>query len=566
MKRKLLITLLSVVLVFSAFAGCGSKDVAEVPEVELPHYDQMTKDKEYNKNLFYNNDLIVKAADPSVIYVTDGAEAGYFYMYATSDEIGASGYQSWRSKDLVNWECMGVAFVPDRNSWAKQNYWAPEVIYYKANASETGKYYMFYNAWNVNKDYLHCAGLAVSDNPYGPFVQFTGKSGDRDVKISDAYLDTSLFPAGSAVRNAPVIDMSPFVDTDGKIYLYFTLDIQRGAENSSIWGMRLTDMFTPDYSSVKQITEFGKTTVGGETNIAETNRTNEAPFMIKNNGKYYMTYSISQYFNPAYSAAQAISNDPLQNFEKVSFDKGGKFLTYQGNNGEENYDHMSGTGHHSFARVGDEIFAIYHAFVDRAGTIAEGRSIAADRISFVSNGEQEIIYANGPSYSLQALPTAVSGYKNLIKDATVTATNVVDGFGTEFLKDGMYKNHNYDFIKEFKASGDTVITIKFSKEVNVSAIMVYNSFDIETAFTKVNKISMPTKIDGNSVLAIINDLKFDAEKHIFVDKNDADFKLMRPGGASIAEFNAVKTNEIAITMNSKTPICISDIVVLGKEA
>ena len=48
----------------------------------------------------YQNDLTEKGADPSAIYVTEGEEQGYYYLYSTSDPIGATGYLCYRSKNL----------------------------------------------------------------------------------------------------------------------------------------------------------------------------------------------------------------------------------------------------------------------------------------------------------------------------------------------------------------------------------------------------------------------------------------------------------------------------------
>lgn len=77
----------------------------------------------YNSSLFYVNTLEFQIADPSVIYVTEGEDAGYFYAYGTSDEIGCHGIQAWRSKDLSHWECTGIAFLPDYSvAWAVNNY------------------------------------------------------------------------------------------------------------------------------------------------------------------------------------------------------------------------------------------------------------------------------------------------------------------------------------------------------------------------------------------------------------------------------------------------------------
>lgn len=537
-------------------------------ETKLSYYDQLTEGQDYNRSLFYRNDLVVKAADPSVIYINEGEEKGYFYMYATSDEIGASGYQSWRSKDLVNWECKGVAYTPDRNGWGIQNFWAPECIYYKAEGETTGKYYLFYNAWNdYHPNKYHAIGLAVSETPYGPFVQYTGKNTDgRNLTIRDPFIDAELFPEGSEVKGKPFIDVSPFVDSDGTIYLYFTLDIQGGAASSSIWGMQMKDMYTPIYSSVKQLTRFGFTKVEGGEGITEDDRrrTNEAPFMYKKGDKYYLTYSTSQYFVADYSVGQAVATTPLGDFEKVKAADGGHFLTYNGAPGSDefNYDHMSGTGHHSFVPVGDELFVVYHAFIDRwYGTNGQGRSIAADRVSFINNGTQDILYVNGPSYSLQPLPAAVSGYKNMAPQAEITATNVKDVGSEAYLKDGIYKNHDFSYIKEFRANGTTTITLTFPKAFNARAVMVYNAFNVAESFNTVKSI----KLYKDKSFGSIYDLGFDP-LYKYVNPNDKDDQIMRAGGSAIAEFNDFLTDKVVIEIEKDGTLAISDIVILGKEA
>jgi hypothetical protein len=64
-------------------------------------------------DMFDVNELSTLTADPSVIYITEGEDAGYFYMYPTSDELGGSGYLAYKSKDMVEWTRVGVALQPE---------------------------------------------------------------------------------------------------------------------------------------------------------------------------------------------------------------------------------------------------------------------------------------------------------------------------------------------------------------------------------------------------------------------------------------------------------------------
>lgn len=90
---------------------------------------------------------------------------GMYYLYGTTDkncwsEIG-TGFDSYRSSDLENWEGPFEAFRKTDDFWADRHFWAPEVYYYK------GKFYMFASFKSADK----CRGtqVLVSDTPDGKF-------------------------------------------------------------------------------------------------------------------------------------------------------------------------------------------------------------------------------------------------------------------------------------------------------------------------------------------------------------------------------------------------------------
>ena len=118
-KNKIVSILLSVGLISGLAAACTGNANAKETVLNSNNYDaEMLSKVEsvstgYNSNLFYVNTLEFQVADPSVIYVSEGSEKGYFYAYGTSDEIGCHGFQAWRSKDLSHWECTGIAYMPD---------------------------------------------------------------------------------------------------------------------------------------------------------------------------------------------------------------------------------------------------------------------------------------------------------------------------------------------------------------------------------------------------------------------------------------------------------------------
>lgn len=573
----------------SVAACTNPSDSAGESEVSLAYYDQLQEGQDYNHNLYYQNDMLFDAADISVLYIDEGEESGYFYAYGTSDSIGTYGFLAWRSKDLVNWQSMGVAFEPQSGTWGTRLYWAPEVIY------NDGKYYMYYTAANnlaFTATGSENIGLAISDSPAGPFVQWTGTTQDgRTVGMNDVFLDLTQFSDHKDWKTADrrAIDASPFLDDDGKLYLYFAA--VGGGENS-VWGLEMKDWFSPDYSTLKYLAKPGYYTPGGQPMPAEItgNSVNEGPFMVKHDGKYYLTYNPNGYRFADYAVNQAISDEPLGDFVKVDAEKGGRVICYKGTSSEEyNYDYVAGTGHGSMVNVNGDLLYFYHAYKNRETLslnegasldAVKGRGLCVDRVFFVDNGEQEVLYANGPTYSLQPLPEVLSGYSNVAQTATVTATNVKSGSSTAYLNDYLFKSHDLDFIKEFEADGqETTITLKWQAPQAIRTVMVYNAFNYLNSFDAVDSIKIKTSVEQNGVTvfdgyATISDLGFDMERHAWVDANDATEGQMRPGGASIAEFDELVTDEIIITVKGGKRdaegvvqnLMIGDIVVLGKPA
>ena len=575
MKKKLFALLVSLIAVMFVFTGCGDKELNM--KLSFVYYGpdepvgaglvDSVSERDYNHSLFYRNELTSHGADPSAIYVTEGDEKGYFYMYATSDEIGVSGYQCWRSKDLVNWECRGVAFVPDRNCWALTNYWAPEVIYDEDDKT----YYMYYNADNLSNGGVKCMGLATSKTPYGPFVQYTNP--DKGITLTTPLFDFTKMADddpltekdGNRKRAMKVIDACPFKDDDGQKYMYFCHDLGDGGDcngysQSSIYVIKMTDWYTPDYTQVRKLTHPNKITT--ENVIMDTSPTsallegdvNEGPYMYKYNGKYYLTYSANNYEQKAYSVRVAVSDKPMGPFTKLTREEGGWLLS-----AESHWDHASGSGHHSFAQAGDELFIIYHAHVDRL--IGSGqRAIAGDRVLFTKNAAGlDVPYANGPTYSLQPLAAEVSGYKNIAGKATVTATNTAEGSDVALLTDGLVKYHDY-LVEEYRANaGKSVITLTFDDYVPTRAVMIFNSYNFNDAIGRISNIEFEYKAPGAYGIAHTGPLLFDWTSYCTMSNT------MRPGGSFTVEYAEMLTKSIKITINNgDAPFALSDIVVLGK--
>ncbi len=111
-----------------------------------------------NKNMIKREDIQIR--DPYIL-----VHDGMYYLYGTTDKNcwsdSGTGFDSYRSKDLENWEGPFEAFRPDTDFWGDRNFWAPEVYYYK------DKFYMFASFKNATAH--RGTQVLVSDTPDGKF-------------------------------------------------------------------------------------------------------------------------------------------------------------------------------------------------------------------------------------------------------------------------------------------------------------------------------------------------------------------------------------------------------------
>lgn len=539
-------------------------------------------------NYFYNDERIYYIADPDVIYVDekdDPVNGGYFYMYGSSNVMSGSLYTgnydasyytfpAYRSKTLNDWELCGalrgMSFAVYPDDWiesnANEHYTvAPEVI---RNPSD-GLYYMYFSGASKigNSQTEYCSeenrlarcyiGLAVSSSPCGPFTLV------NNVQNADGKLITRKTPLINFQKhfglkfNWSVIDVSPFLDDDGTLYLYFNKHIDTGAMYPSgyfVWGIRMKDWYTPDYSSLSILTAVNRVTVSGpvgqlsddrsgsgfvygeELDFNEGNSINEGPYMYKRNGQYYLIYSSDGYSSRAYSLQQALSDNPLGGFKKLSRQDGNPVLSSQ------DFSWVAGTGHGCVLDVGDETFVVYAKWGNHI-SLRNGwyRVIGVERVKFVKNQfNQEVMTSNGPSKALQWIPEKFATNRNIAKDAIVSVTG---GEGKEYLNDEILPVNNIVKNNYFSISKKTTITYSFNKPVPISSIMVYNSRDYDTSFKKVSSICFNN--DGEK--SFIYDLQF-PEKYIERDEDQIPISSISCSPA-VAEFDARYVTSIAITFD-----------------
>ena len=601
--KKLLICIAAAALTAVLLAGCAGEPALSA----LTYYDQLPQTEEeqaaadaaaeagtyggqeYNKELFYRNDLDLLGADPFVLYIDDedSTEYGYYYLYATCDyDLAVQGLGAWRSKDLENWERVGgMIFDPYiTDTWANVYLFAPEVIY----DEEEDLYFLFSSAFgdpwyekgtaeglNIIQDRLWTGFIATSENPYGPFVQYAPPGGS----IADStFLDP--IEAAKAVKERgddycyldddffDVIDFHPFVASDGTKYLYM---VTNNADQASIYGCELlnNDWRTPDLSTLVELVAPRYYTIADRNSRSsntviyeEGSSINEGPFVLEHEGKYYLTFSVYGCTDKRYSVAQAVADDPLGPYTKLDYEDGGIILSADGGT----WDFVSGTGHHCFVQAGDELIIFYHQHLDRLNGNSQ-RAFSFDRAVWAENADGlPVLYCNGPTWSIQPQLHINTEYRNIAPDATVTAENAAEGGTAEnvgALTDGLLSLYSFiDYVPEFSASaGQTVITLAFGDWRTVRAVMVYNSKNFDTAFGSVARIEFDflRPDNGETATAYIDSLGFDW--NFYFDRNN---QTMRPGGSATAEFDELQVKKIRITLASQAAVNVSEIVVLGK--
>ena len=246
---------------------------------------------------------------------------------------------AFSSKDLVTWTKHPKVLSKENISWLRRALWAPAIV--QAN----GKYYIFFGANDIqSNEELGGIGVAVADNPAGPFKDALGKP------LIDKF-----------VNGAQPIDQFVFKDDDGQYYMYY-----------GGWGHCNIVKLSPDLLS---IVPFDDGTMYKE--VTPENYT-EGPFMLKRDGKYYFMWSEGAWVGPDYCVAYAIADSPFGPFERV-----GKILQRDAAIG-------TGAGHHSVVKGAgeDEWYVIYHRH-PLGETDGNGRVTCIDRMYFNEEGKIE---------------------------------------------------------------------------------------------------------------------------------------------------------------------------------
>ena len=361
--------------------GDGVFDVGDLVRMKRYQSSENAQNSTSEQTLFYSNDFsgdIMSVPDPYILY-----DDGYFYLYSTETRPGV--FQAYRSKDLNDWESLGVIYQRSEDYWGEGCFWAPKVVKNPAD----GRYYMYTSCQGngrtglpegtsldtgsekyarPNLERLHLTVL-VSDSPAGPFTEWVGErpniqkyyhgqkteKGDTVTYTSGPMFDFANAPAGWVTNEKyfnkngtnifAQLDPYPFFDEDGTFYLYFvrSRDFNQEEYRQGVWGVKMIDMVTPDYATLTCLTMPGYYKVVNKESdilhflsksdpVMDDTFVNEGCCMqrhttVKADGTevtmYYLTYSRSGYGDPYYATCVAVADAPLGYAKSIVAPNGG---------------------------------------------------------------------------------------------------------------------------------------------------------------------------------------------------------------------------------------------------
>lgn len=280
-------------------------------------------------------------ADPEIIY---SEREDKFYLYPTSDGFhGWSGkyFEVFESSDLKSWENKGkIIDLMTDVSWADRNAWAPCAI--EVKQGDTYKYYYYFTA-------AQKIGVAVSDNPYGPFV-------DSGRPIVD------FRPEG--IQWGQEIDPDVFHDpVSGKNYLYWGNGYMAVVELNE-------DMISVKKETLKVLTPDESYREGTEVFFRD--------------GKYYFLWSEDDTRSPNYRVRYATADSPMG---PLTIPEDNLVIEKDPSKG------IYGTGHNSvvYNQAKDQWYIVYHRFnrpngINMGDAAGFNREVCIDQMNFDETG------------------------------------------------------------------------------------------------------------------------------------------------------------------------------------
>lgn len=225
---------------------------------------------------------------------------------------------AFSSKDMVTWKKYPKIIDTSIIKWAHMAMWAPAIV------KRDNKYFLFFSANDIQSkernglkdDTLGGIGIAVADQPEGPYTDYLGKP-----LINKFY------------NHAQPIDQFVFHDIDGQYYIIY-----------GGWGRCNIGKLNQDFTALEKFQD------GQILKEITPKDYVEGPTMFIRKGKYYLMWFEGGWTNGTYKVSYALSNSVFGPFEKIS-----TIL-------EADSSVATGAGHHSVINIPntDEWYIVYH--------------------------------------------------------------------------------------------------------------------------------------------------------------------------------------------------------------
>lgn len=282
--------------------------------------------------LQFNNPIITDkyTADPAAL-VYDGK----VYLYAghddPADDFNFYDLNEWlvySSEDMINWKEHPVPLKATDFEWAVDDAWAAQVV------ERDGKFYWYVTVEHNKEHPGKAIGVAVADNPLGPFKDAIGKAlitNDMTTEFTNITWDD--------------IDPTVWIEEDGQAYLYWG--------NTQLYWAKLKDNMIE---------------LDGEIHTVDLPNFVEAPWIHKKGDWYYLSYAYKFPEKTAYAMSKSIEG-PWE-FKGILNEVAGN----------------SNTNHQSIIEYKGKDYFIYHngSIPTRGGSYR--RSVCIDRLFYNEDG------------------------------------------------------------------------------------------------------------------------------------------------------------------------------------
>jgi arabinan endo-1,5-alpha-L-arabinosidase len=281
------------------------------------------------------------------------------------------------SDNLVDWKPLGGALTPPAGT-EKADFWAPEVVEHQ------GTFYMYYSRGGgaIAAEVGHQLHVATSSKPEGPYTEVA-----------------ALPVPGSQFT----IDAHPFLDTDGKWYLFYARDFT-DSDDGYYPG---TGLVVDRLVSMTQLANESRTVLRArhKWTLFEANRlmplygnrtfaqwhTMEGPFVRHHEGKYYCFFSGANFLTDRYGVDYCVADHIMGPYADSGSDAGARVLHSVAGK-------VRGPGHHShtLGPDGKTEYLVYHAWNKEMTE----RQLCIDKLSWTKQGPR----CQGPTYTPQPIP------------------------------------------------------------------------------------------------------------------------------------------------------------------